>query len=129
MGCGRVGSGLARVLDGAGHDVTVIDTTRDSFRRLGDEFRGSLVLGTGIDEHVLARAGVEGADAFVATTEGDNRNLMAAQVAQQVFHVPVVIARTYDVGRAELFRKLGVRTFCPTLTGVETLEKMLAEMG
>lgn len=127
MGCGRVGSRLARLLDGEGHQVIVIDLNAGSFRRLGDGFRGTTVLGTGIDEEVLSRAGIQGADVFVATTEGDNRNLMAAQVAQKVYKVPRVMARTYDVGRSEVFASLGIKTFCPTLLGASILHEMIQE--
>lgn len=82
-------------------------------------------MGTGIDEDVLIRGGIENADVFVATTEGDNRNIMAAQVAQKVFNVPTVIARMYDVGRSEVFEKLGVKTYCPTLAGARLLHEMI----
>ena len=84
MGCGRVGSYLATRLDREGHQVTVIDLTANAFRRLSEDFRGQTVVGTGIDEHVLRMAGIEGADAFIAVTEGDNRNIMAAQVAREI---------------------------------------------
>jgi trk system potassium uptake protein TrkA len=125
MGCGRVGSRLANVLDSEGHEVTVVDRNQQSFRRLREDFGGRTVLGTGIDEDVLVRAGVEGADVFVATTEGDNRNLMAAQLAQKVFDVPTVIARTYDPGRSEIYEKLGLKTYCPTLVGARLLHEMI----
>lgn len=126
MGCGRVGSRLANTLDSEGHEVTVVDTNARSFRRLREGFGGTTVLGTGIDEDVLVRAGVEGADVFVATTEGDNRNIMAAQVARRVFQVPMVIARIYDPGRAEVFGKLGLKTYCPTLVGAQLLHEMIS---
>ena len=126
MGCGRVGGRLANTLDSEGYEVTVIDTNARSFRRLREGFGGTTVLGTGIDEDVLVRAGVEGADVFVATTEGDNRNIMAAQVARRVFQVPTVIARVYDPGRAEVFGKLGLKTYCPTLVGAQLLHEMIA---
>ena len=125
MGCGRVGSRLASMLDSEGHEVTVIDTNGRAFRRLPQSFKGTTVLGTGIDEDVLIRGGIENADVFVATTEGDNRNIMAAQVAQKVFNVPTVIARMYDVGRSEVFEKLGVKTYCPTLAGARLLHEMI----
>ena len=125
MGCGRVGSRLATMLDSEGHDVTVVDTNARSFRRLPSSFNGATVLGTGIDADILAKAGVEKADVFVATTEGDNRNVMAAQVAQKIFNVPTVIARMYDVGRAEIFSKLGIKTYCPTLAGARLLHEMI----
>ncbi|MGI5835843.1 MAG: NAD-binding protein [Chloroflexota bacterium] len=125
MGCGRVGSRLANLLDSEGHDVTVVDLKARSFRRLRDGFKGRTVLGTGIDEDVLKEAGADDADVFVATTEGDNRNIMAAQVAQKVFDVPMVVARTYDVGRSEVFEKLGIKTYCPTLVGAQILHEMI----
>jgi len=125
MGCGRVGSRLANVLDSEGHEVTVVDTNSRSFRRLQEGFRGTTILGTGIDEDVLRRAGIENADVFVATTQGDNRNIMAAQVAQRIFNVPTVIARMYDPGRSEIYEKLGVRTYCPTLVGARILHEMV----
>jgi trk system potassium uptake protein TrkA len=125
MGCGRVGSRLAAMLDSEGHDVTVVDTNARSFRRLPKSFNGTTILGTGIDNDVLIKAGVEKTDVFVATTEGDNRNIMAAQVAQKVFNVPTVIARMYDVGRAEIYEKLGVKTYCPTLIGARLLHEMI----
>ncbi len=125
MGCGRVGSRLATMLDSEGHEVTVVDTNARSFRRLPSSFKGATILGTGIDNDVLLKAGIEKADVFVATTEGDNRNVMAAQVAQKIFNVPTVIARMYDVGRAEIFAKLGIKTYCPTLAGARLLHEMV----
>ncbi len=129
MGCGRVGSRLANVLDSEGHEVTVVDLNARSFRRLRQDFGGNTVLGTGIDEDVLRRAGVEQADVFVATTEGDNRNIMSAQIAQKVFNVPTVIARTYDPGRADIYEKLGLKTYCPTLVGARLLHEMILGKG
>lgn len=129
MGCGRVGSRLANLLDSEGHEVTVIDTKSRSFRRLREDFGGTTVLGTGIDEDVLVRAGIEQADVFVATTEGDNRNLMSAQIAQKVFNVPVAVARVYDPGRSEIYEKLGLKTYCPTLVGARLLHEMILGKG
>jgi trk system potassium uptake protein len=114
MGCGRVGSLLAAQLYREGHEVGIIDMSQKSFRRLPDDFRGLAVIGTGIDEDVLRAAGIEGADAFVAVTEGDNRNIMAAQVAREIFGVPQVVARIYDPGREAIYRELGIDTVCPT---------------
>jgi trk system potassium uptake protein TrkA len=114
MGCGRVGSYLATRLDREGHQVTVIDLTANAFRRLPEEFRGQTVVGTGIDEQVLRMAGIAEADAFVAVTEGDNRNIMAAQVAREIFGVGDVVARIYDPVREEVYRGLGLGTICPT---------------
>ncbi len=114
MGCGRVGARVAAVLDHNGHQVTVIDINSRAFRRLPDEFRGRTLIGTGIDEDVLRRAGIDDAAAFVAVTNGDNRNIMAAQVARNVFSVPEVICRIYDPVREDTYRRLGLTTVCPT---------------
>ena len=114
MGCGRVGSYLATRLDREGHQITVIDLTATAFKRLPENFKGQTVVGTGIDEQVLRLAGIAEADAFVAVTEGDNRNIMAAQVAREIFGVREVIARIYDPIREEVYRGLGLGTICPT---------------
>jgi trk system potassium uptake protein TrkA len=114
MGCGRVGSQLAARLDREGHRVSVVDLTPKAFRRLPDDFAGATVVGTGIDEDVLRSAGIEEADAFVAVTEGDNRNIMAAQVAREIFGVREIVARIYDPVREEIYRELGLDTICPT---------------
>jgi trk system potassium uptake protein TrkA len=114
VGCGRVGSMLALDLDSAGHDVTIVDERVAAFSRLGDGFNGNMVVGTGIDESVLRRAGIEKADCFAAVTNGDNRNIMAAQVAKVVFNVPRVITRIYDPIREETYREFGLETICST---------------
>jgi trk system potassium uptake protein TrkA len=114
VGCGRVGSRLARELDGAGHHVTVVDEKVAAFDRLGGDFGGDMVVGTGIDEEVLRRAGIEKADCFASVTNGDNRNIMAAQIARVVFNVPRVITRIYDPIREEVYRELGLETVCST---------------
>ena len=116
MGCGRVGARVASLLDHNGHSVTVIDSNASAFRRLSTEFRGDTLIGTGIDEDVLRTAGIESAQAFVAVTNGDNRNIMAAQVAKSIFNVPEVIARIYDPVREDTYRRLGLSTVCPTTT-------------
>jgi len=116
MGCGRVGARVASILDHNGHDVTVIDTNAIAFRRLSPEFGGDTVLGTGIDEDVLKSAGIEHANAFIAVTNGDNRNIMAGQVARTMFDVRDVIVRIYDPVREDTYRRLGLSTVCPTTT-------------
>jgi len=116
MGCGRVGARVASILDHNGHAVTVIDTEARAFRRLSPEFGGDTVLGTGIDEDVLKSAGIETADAFIAVTNGDNRNIMAGQVARTMFNVREVIVRIYDPVREDTYRRLGLTTICPTTT-------------
>ena len=110
MGCGRVGSALARGLSDEGHDVTIMDIRQEAFLRLPSQFRGNAILGNGVDEGALRRAGIERADIFIAVTQGDNRNLMAAQVAKHIFKAPRAIARVYDDSRAVLFRELGLET-------------------
>lgn len=116
MGCGRVGARVASILDNSGHKVSVIDTNPLAFRRLAPEFGGDTVIGTGVDEDVLRSAGIEQATAFIAVTNGDNRNIMAGQVAQVMFNVPDVIVRIYDPVRHDTFRRLGLATICPTVT-------------
>jgi len=116
MGCGRVGARVASLLDHNGHRVTVIDLHSSSFRRLPDDFGGDTVIGTGIDEDVLRIANIDTADTFIALSENDNRNIMAAQVARAIFQVPYVMIRIYDPVREDTYRRLGYATICPTTT-------------
>jgi trk system potassium uptake protein TrkA len=116
MGCGRVGARVASLLDHTGNDVTVIDVDSRAFQRLPATFGGDTIIGTGIDEDVLKRAGIEDADAFIAVSNGDNRNIMAAQVARLIFNVPEVVCRIYDPVREDTYRRLGLTTVCPTTT-------------
>lgn len=110
MGCGRVGSTLARSLEDRGHTVAVIDSNPDAFRRLGPSFNGTKVTGIGFDQDVLNRAGIEKADAFCAVSSGDNSNIIAARVARESFGIQQVVARIYDPGRAEVYQRLGIET-------------------
>jgi trk system potassium uptake protein len=110
MGCGRVGSTLARSLEERSHDVSVIDTNPDSFRRLGSSFNGTKVTGIGFDQSVLEQAEIERADAFAAVSSGDNSNIIAARVARETFGIQQVVARIYDPGRAEVYQRLGITT-------------------
>jgi trk system potassium uptake protein TrkA len=123
VGCGRVGARLARQLDAEGHSVTVVDQQVSAFERLGRDFRGAMVVGNCVDEAVLRRAGIEGADCFVSVTSGDNRNLMAAQIAQRIFKVKRVITRLYDPIRESVFREMGLETFCPTTLGADLIRE------
>ncbi len=125
LGVGRVGIYLAQTLDAAGHQVTVIDRNRDAFARLGADYGGQMVLGTGIDEDVLKKAGIEKADAFIAVTNGDNTNAMAGQIARHVFKVPHVVARMYDPIREDTYRLLGLDTVCSTVMGAEKIREMV----
>lgn len=114
LGCGRAGSILAHMLAKDGHDVTIIDFNADAFRRLVDS-SVKQVLGSGIDSAVLRRAGIEQADAFIAVTNGDNTNIMSAQIARDVFGVPRYLARIYDPDRAQAYRDLGISTICTSM--------------
>ena len=115
VGCGRIGSTLARLMCRQ-HDVTIVDRTSEAFRRLGPDFHGHRLVGPGTDRDILVKAGIEKADAFVAVTDGDNRNIMAAQVARLAFKVPEVVVRIYDPVREDTYRRLGLTTVCPTTT-------------
>lgn len=110
MGCGRVGSTLARSLEDRNHTVSVIDSNPDAFRRLGPSFNGLKVTGYGFDQKVLEDAGIERADAFAAVSSGDNSNIIAARVARETFGIQQVVARIYDPGRAEVYQRLGITT-------------------
>jgi trk system potassium uptake protein TrkA len=126
LGCGRLGAHLARRFDREGHSVTVIDRNSEAFARLGVDFRGAMVLGTGIDEDVMRRAGIEGADAFVAVTTGDNTNAMAAEIAKLIFKVPRVVARFNDPVREDTYHTLGLMdTVSPTIMGSDRIHDIL----
>jgi len=126
LGCGRLGAHLARRLDREGNEVIVVDRNAESFSRLGSEFRGRMVFGTGIDEDIVRRAGIEGADAFIAVTNGDNTNAMASEIATLVFKVPRVIARLYDPVREDTFHTLGLmKTVCPTIIGSDQIHDII----
>jgi trk system potassium uptake protein TrkA len=126
LGCGRVGAMLAQLLVSEGHDVTVIDQDSDAFRRLGSDFpQSQTVIGNGTDVDVLRRAGLEEADAFVATTNGDNRNIMAAEIARLTFGVEKVLCRIYDPIRQETYNGLGLESICPTIVGAKLFRDAL----
>ncbi len=126
LGCGRLGAHLARRLDREGNEVIVVDRNAEAFSRLGSDFRGRMVFVTGIDEDILRRAGIEGADAFIAVTNGDNTNAMASEIATLVFKVPRVIARLYDPVREDTFHTLGLmKTVCPTIIGSDQIHDII----
>ncbi len=127
VGCGRVGSALAKLLDSDGHEVIVVDENAAAFKRLGQKFKGHEVVGTGIDYDVLKRAGAATADGFVAVTNGDNRNIMAALIAQRMFKIKRIVARIYDPPRGQMYRELGVQTVCPTTVGAKMIRDVLIE--
>jgi len=125
MGCGRVGARIATTLDAAGHDVTIMDLSASAFRRLPATFRGTRVVGNGMDMPALEKAGIERMEAFVAVTQGDNRNYFASQLAREVFGIQRVICRIYDPMREELFHTLGIETFSPTRLGAQIMVDMV----
>lgn len=125
MGCGRVGARLATMMDAEGHKVTILDIEPYSFRRLPANFSGIALVGNGIDEDSLRKAEIEKADVFVAVTQGDNRNVMAAQIAKHIFNVPKVVCRIYDPIREEMYQTLGIKTISPTKVGAELLKEVI----
>src|SRR5580658_4209385 len=125
VGCGRVGSALAKLLDSDGHEVIVVDENAAAFKRLGQKFKGHVVVGTGIDYDVLKRAGAATADGFIAVTNGDNRNIMAALIAQRMFKIKRIVARIYDPPRGQMYRELGIQTVCPTTVGAKLIRDVL----
>jgi trk system potassium uptake protein TrkA len=128
MGCGRVGSTLAHILEDHGHTVAVIDQDVEAFRRLRPGFRGSKITGVGFDRDVLIEAGIERADAFAAVSSGDNSNVIAARVARESFGVKRVAARIYDPRRAEVYQRLGIPTVATVRwTADQMLRRLLPE--
>lgn len=125
LGCGRIGSTLASSMSSSGHNVTIIDRRSDAFRRLDPHFAGNTILGDGIDDEVLKKAGIEKANAFVAATNGDNTNIMSVQIAKERYHVPKVVARIYDPIRAYAYRELGIETICTTVIGARLIRDYL----
>lgn len=124
-GCGRVGAGLATALDDEGHDVTIIDQNKRAFTRLGEDFGGRCVDGILFDRQTLLHAEVEGADAFIAVTNGDNSNIVSARTAKEHFAVPIVVARIYDPERAEIYERYGVTTIA---TARWTIDSILSHL-
>jgi trk system potassium uptake protein TrkA len=121
IGCGRVGSSLARELDEAGWDVTAIDEREEALNRLGENWGGGFVVGHGMDAQLLRRAGIEEADAVVVATNGDNTNIVVGQVAQKMFGIDCVVVRVLDPARAEFYASHGLRTVCPTSSAISVL--------
>ena len=125
MGCGRVGARVAQMLTRAGHEVTIMDVASSAFSRLGPDYKGTTILGDGTDQEVLKRAGVERADAFLAATQGDNRNIMSSQIAQHVFGIKHVVTRIYDPLRSDTFAALGLQAISPTIIGANAFYEQL----
>lgn len=126
VGCGRLGSGLAKRLELAGHTVTVVDKDPESFNRLGASFRGCLQCGVGFDREVLLAAGIQRSDCLAAVTGSDEANALIARIATQFFHVPKVVARLYDPRKAEIYRRLGVQTISPVSWGISRAAELLS---
>ncbi len=127
VGCGRVGSELAKLLSAEGHNVVVIDRNQSAFERLGGTFNGLMLQGNGFSLNLLKQAGIEKADAFCCVTNGDNTNLVAAQVAKKIFEVPKVIARVYDPARAHIYEALGLDIISGTILFAAMLRDKIIE--
>ena len=125
VGCGRVGSQLASTLSVERHEVVVIDKNPLSFGRLSREFNGRMLTGVGFDREILQKADIEGANAFAATTDSDNANIVAAVTAKETFRVPHVVARIYNAQAAEIYRREGIPTVTPTLWAANTMKTMI----
>ncbi len=125
MGYGRIGSQVGKLLTEQQHDVTIIDHDADADGRLGPNFKGRIIRGLGFDRKVLVQAGIEEAEAFVASSHSDNANIVAARIARNIFHVPRVVARLYDPIRAEIYQRLGLTTISPNNWGAERILQVL----
>ncbi|MHB9034416.1 MAG: potassium channel family protein [Anaerolineae bacterium] len=125
VGCGRMGSGLAHLLNMQGHSVHIIDTNPDAFERLGTSFKGQTIVGVGFDRNILVKAGIERADALAALTPSDEVNVVTARVASMVYRVPRVVARLYDPLKAEIYKRLGLNTIAPVTWGVNRIADLL----
>ena len=121
IGCGRVGSAVAKGLAADGWDITVIDESEDALARLGTSWRGGFVVGHGMDTTVLESAGAAEADAAVVSTDGDNTNIVIGQVLQKRYEIATVVVRVLDPARAQFYAERGMRTVCPTQTAISVL--------
>jgi len=129
VGCGRVGSGLARALAGEGHRVAIIDRSPRAFRRLTPEFVGERVVGSGFDRDDLERAGAKGADALAAVTSGDNTNILTVRIARELYLIPRVVARIYDPRRAEIYQRLGIPTVATVTWTIDQVRRRLLDVS
>ncbi len=121
IGCGRVGSAVARQLADEGWDVTAVDENEEALARLGGGWRGGFIVGHAMESEILVRAGIEGADAAVVATSGDNTNIVIGQVVQQRYGIGCVVVRVLDPRRAAFYAERGLRTVCPTQTAISFL--------
>ena len=128
-GCGKIGANLVKSLSNEGHDVVVIDPNEESFAQLENGTNCLTITGMCIDEDVLKSAGIEHADALLAVTSDDNVNVMTAQIASQLYHVPHVVTRVYDPENDEILQQMGLTTVCPTMLTVAKIGSLLTETG
>ena len=129
VGCGRLGANLANTLSDENGNVLIMDTCKDSFRRLSADFGGLSLVGNGTDLDNLHTAQIEKATAVIAVTYDDNTNIMIVQLARELFHVPRVIARLYDPERETVYRDLGIDTICPAILSAKEVDKILENFG
>lgn len=124
-GCGKVGSQFARIMSEEGHEISVVDSSSENLKLLGPGFHGVTVLGVPIDEDILKEAGIESADGFAAVTPDDNINMMACQIAKEIFRVPRIFARIQDPVKEQVFYQFGVHTVCPTDMAVQEFRALM----
>ena len=129
VGCGRLGANLANTLSDDNGNVLIMDTTKDSFRRLSSDFGGLSLVGSGTDLNALRNAEIEKADAVIAVTNDDNTNIMIVQLAREMFHVSRVIARLYDPDRESVYQELGIDTICPAILSAKEVGNLLEHCG
>ena len=129
VGCGRLGANLANTLSDDNGNVLIMDTTKESFRRLSSDFGGLSMVGSGTDLSALHNAQIEKAAAVVAVTNDDNTNIMIVQLAREMFHVPRVIARLYDPDRESVYQELGIDTICPAVLSAKEVGNLLDHCG
>ena len=136
VGCGRVGSSIARTMLSEGHEISVLDEDPEAIAQLEkgqnqgwEDIGGSFTVGTALEIDALLEAGIDRADAFVASTDGDNTNLVIAQIAQRRFNVPTVVVRVLDPARAKWYEEQGLKTVCPTQIAIEMLEDAVKATG
>ncbi|MPN32244.1 Glutathione-regulated potassium-efflux system protein KefC [bioreactor metagenome] len=127
IGCGRLGANLANTLSDEGGDVLIIDKEKDSFRKLSSSFGGLTITGDATDFDVLQEAQIEKASVLVAVTNNDNTNIMAAQIAREMYQINRVIARLYDMDRACVYQELRINTICPAILSAKEIDKILTE--
>lgn len=128
IGCGRLGANLANELSNLGENVLILDENKDSFRKLASNFGGLSVIGNGTDLDKLNEIKLGDASTVIAVTDDDNINIMAAQIAKEVFNVKKVIARLYDPDSEMVYKKLGISTICPYVLSVNEIDKLLLNM-